>query len=144
MGDGRAHVLADGSLDLGDGLVVAANDVKVRVTTPGGPGGQHANRTESRVVVSIDLERATSLPDPVRERLVRTFGRTVSASSMSSRSQQRNRRTALENLAQRLAGALVVARSRTATKPTRAANERRLAAKRRRSLVKDRRTTFDD
>jgi ribosome-associated protein len=116
-------------------VVIEPRDLKVRVDTAGGPGGQHANRTKSRVTVEIDL-RSAALEPSVRARLVEAFGSVARSTSSASRSQAENRRTAEERLLGRLATALHEPVERRATKPTRAAVTRRLEAKRRRSSVK--------
>jgi ribosome-associated protein len=111
-------------------------DLTVRTDTAGGPGGQHANRTKSRVTVELDLATAGGLDDDVRARLNEVFGDVVRASSSLSRRQGENRRLAIERLERRVAAALDVPTPRRATKPTRGAVERRLETKRRRSAVK--------
>jgi ribosome-associated protein len=112
------------------------SDVAWRATTPGGPGGQHANRTLSRVEVRFDVERSAALGPRQRARLLERLGPVVRASSADERSQLRNRQIALERLAARLADALRVEAPRHATKPSKGAKERRLQEKHRRSEVK--------
>ena len=117
-------------------LVVPLAEIDWRATTPGGPGGQHANRTASRVEVRFDVEASASL-GPRQRALLRTrLGPVVTASAADERSQARNRELALERLAERLAGALAVSRPRRPTSPTAASRARRLEEKRRRALTK--------
>lgn len=141
---GTPGVRANGDLDLGQGTVVPSREVVLRTTTSGGPGGQHANRTMSRVVATIDLERAEFLTACERERARAALGPRVSASAAGSRSQAQNKHLALLHLAHKLAGALEVPPPRTATRPTRASKERRLEAKRRRGERKVSRRATDD
>jgi len=115
---------------------INAADLRVRVDTPGGPGGQHANRTRSRVTVELDLRVATSFNETSRARLQEVFGPVVRASSSTSRSQGDNRRAAVERLERRVDAALDVAAPRSPTRPKRSAVERRLEDKRRRSSIK--------
>ncbi len=120
-------------------------DLTVRVDTAGGPGGQHANRTKSRVTVELDLRTTTSFDEPTRERLRDALGDVVRASSSASRSQADNRRTAEARLANKVPAALERREPRRPTKPSRSSVERRLESKRRRSsTVKRSRTETDD
>lgn len=107
----------------------------MRVDTAGGPGGQHANRTKSRVTVELDL-RTARLAEPVRARLQERFGDVVRSTASASRSQADNRRAAEARLARRLAAALEVRPARQSTKPSRSSVLRRLETKRRRGSVK--------
>ena len=140
----RPRARPNGDLDLGNGTIVAARDILIRTSTPGGPGGQHANRTMSRVVVTLDIAHADSLDAAVRQRLLVALGPHVSVSSSSSRSQTQNRRLAQDHLAHRLADALHEDPERRATRPTRAAVNRRLEGKRRRAVIKSDRRIRDD
>jgi ribosome-associated protein len=119
-------------------------DLSVRADTAGGPGGQHANRTRSRVTVELDLRTAVSFDEETRARLREVLGDVVRATSSVSRRQGENRRLAEERLARRLAAALEVRPPRRKTAPSRSAVERRLDAKRRRSSVKRLRTDLDE
>jgi ribosome-associated protein len=119
-------------------------DLAVRVDTPGGPGGQHANRTRSRVTVELDLRTATSFDEETKERLRAVFGDVVRATSSASRRQGDNRRTAEERLVRRVEAALRTPTPRSKTKPSKSSVERRLESKRRRSSVKRLRTELDD
>jgi ribosome-associated protein len=105
----------------------------VRASRSSGPGGQHANVTASRIEAVFDIDASNTLSAAQRERLHRRFGRRVSAVAQDARSQARNRELALERLRSRIAGGLAVPKRRRATKPGRAARERRLESKRRTS-----------
>ena len=105
-------------------------------TRSGGPGGQHANTSDTAVTVVVDLD-ASGLPDPVRERIVAALGPVVSARAADTRSQWRNRQVAWERLAERLdRAARPPGPKRRPSRPTRAAVAERLEHKRRRSEVK--------
>jgi ribosome-associated protein len=140
----RAHARDDGSLVVGPRLVIPSDDVAVRVTTSGGPGGQHANRSLTRVVVSLDVAAATTLSDADRATLTERFGPVVRSSAGRFRSQSANRAAALDQLARRVGEALTPRTPRRATRPTRASKERRLEGKRARSRVKEGRRQRDD
>ncbi|MDA8075518.1 MAG: alternative ribosome rescue aminoacyl-tRNA hydrolase ArfB [Actinomycetota bacterium] len=122
-------------------LRVPLEEISWRATTPGGPGGQHANRTASRVEVRFDVARSPTLSSHQRALLLERLGPVVTASSADERSQARNRQLALERLAERLATGLRVPRRRRPTAPTGAAMARRLEDKRRRAVTKERRRT---
>jgi len=118
------------------GLAIPMSEVTWRATTSGGPGGQHANRTLSRVEVQFDVAGSNSLGPRQRARLLERYGPVVRAAASESRSQARNRQLALERLATRLAEGLRVDPARRATKPTKGSQVRRVEKKRQRSEVK--------
>ena len=118
---------------IGRNAAIPLREIAVRASRSSGPGGQHANVTASRIEASFDIESSEALSDEQKRRLISRLGPRVSAVAQDGRSQARNRELALERLQRRLAGALVVQRPRHATKPTAAANRRRLEAKRRRA-----------
>ena len=117
------------------GLRLAPAAVTWRVTRSGGPGGQHANTSDTAVTVTVHLPDA-GLPEADTSRLVASLGSTVTARSADSRSQWRNRQVAWERLAGRLDGASRPARARHPTRPSKAARAERLDTKRRRAGVK--------
>jgi ribosome-associated protein len=117
-------------------LAIPLDEITWRASTPGGPGGQHANRTASRVEVRFDVEHSATLGPRQRALLLERLGPVVSATSGDERSQARNRQLALERLAERIAAALRVPRNRRPTAPTAASRARRLEEKRRRSITK--------
>ena len=125
--------LVDRVLLAGSGCRVSAGDVAWRFSPSGGPGGQHANRANTRAEASLDLSAVDGINDEVRERLVARLGPVLRVAVDSSRSQARNRRRALDEIEERLRAALQVAPERQPTRPGRRAVERRLATKRRRS-----------
>ncbi len=114
-------------------LAVSLAEVEVRTSRSSGPGGQHANVTASRVEAMLDLSESAALTGDQRQRLMSRYGRRVTAVAQDARSQARNRELALERLRDKLAAGLAVPKRRRATKPGRAARERRLDSKRRRS-----------
>jgi ribosome-associated protein len=121
------------------GLDLPLSEITWRATTSGGPGGQHANRTLSRVEVEFDVGASSVLGPRQRQRLLDRVGPVVRASAAETRSQARNRQLALERLASRIDAALRVEAPRRPTRPTKSSQVRRVEAKRRRSEVKRRR-----
>ena len=112
---------------------MSAGDVAWRFGPSGGPGGQHANRANTRAEASLDLSAVDGIDDQVRERLVARLGPVLRVAVDRSRSQARNRRRALDEIEKRLRAALQVDPERLPTRPGRRAVERRLATKRCRS-----------
>ena len=111
-------------------------EIELRTSRSSGPGGQHAQTSESRVEAVFDVEASQALSDAQKRRVLAKAGPTIRAVAQDERSQLRNRELALERLAERLRQALRVERRRVPTKPSRAAVERRLVDKRRRSARK--------
>ena len=120
-------------LHLGAGIFVPIEEVELRASRSGGPGGQHANKTATRIEAVFDVAASTSLSEAQKERVVHRLGPRVTAVAQDARSQTRNRGLALERLRAKLADALAPRKKRRATRPTRASRERRLDSKRRQS-----------
>jgi ribosome-associated protein len=125
---------------------IPLDEIEVQASRSSGPGGQHANKTESRIEASFDVAASSALSDAQKARVTARCGPVVRAVAQDSRGQARNRTLALERLAARLARALEVPRTRRPTKPTKASRTRRLEAKRRDSQRKSarRRPTAED
>jgi ribosome-associated protein len=123
---------------------IALGELTWKTSRSGGPGGQHANTSDTRVEVRFDVVASPSLGPRQRARLVERLGPVVVAIAADSRSQARNRELALERLSAKLAGALRVDRPRRPTRPTKTARVKRLDSKRRRSDVKRRRARPHD
>jgi len=120
------------------------SEVNFRTSRSSGPGGQHAQKTETRVEAVFDVERSRALTDAQKRRVVNRAGLVLRAIAQDERSQARNRELALERLVAQLREALRVPRKRRPTKPSKAAVERRLEEKRRRSRVKRLRGNTDE
>jgi ribosome-associated protein len=112
---------------------IPLDELEWRFTASGGPGGQHANTSNTKVEVRFDIEHSPSLGPRQRARLLERLGPFVRASASERRSQLQNRELALERLARKLANGLHVEAPRTATKPSRAAKRARLDQKRQQS-----------
>ena len=125
-------------------LSVPMDELDFRYTASGGPGGQHANTSHTRVELRFDVAGSPSLGPRQRERLLDRLGATVRVVAADERSQARNRARALERLRDRLAEGLHQDPPRRATRPTRGSKERRLSAKKRRSETKRQRRSYDD
>jgi ribosome-associated protein len=112
------------------------SEVAFRFSRPSGPGGQHAQKTSTRVEALFDVEGSAGLTPAERERVLRLLGPVVRAVAQDERSQLRNRELATERILAQVTEAAAVPRVRRPTKPTPAANERRLEDKKRRSETK--------
>ena len=123
---------------------IPAAEIRFRVSRSSGPGGQHANTSETRVEALFDVGASESLTERQKQRVRAKVGAVVRAVAQDERSQARNRELALERLVAKLRDALRVERRRVATRPTKASVERRLRGKRRRSAVKRSRGTPSD
>ena len=117
-------------------LVIPASELSWRFSRSGGPGGQHANTSDTKVEVRFDIAGSPSLGPRQRARLEERLGPEVRVIAADERSQARNREVALERLCERLAAALRVDPPRRRTKPTAASKQRRLDAKRRQAARK--------
>jgi len=112
------------------------NEIELRFSRSSGPGGQHAQKSDTRVEASFDVEASSALSDAQKRRVIAKAGPVLRAVAQDERSQWRNRELATERLVESLREALRVPRRRRPTKPTKASRERRLEAKRRRGDTK--------
>lgn len=137
-------------LNIAPGFAVPRSELEYRASRSGGPGGQHVNTASTRIELLWNLDASNVLSDDqrarLRERLASRLDSTGAVRVVSStrRSQQQNRQAADERLAALVRHALHVPKRRRPTKPTKAANEKRLAEKKRRAEVKRFRHTEPD
>jgi ribosome-associated protein len=118
---------------------IPLSEIAFRYSRSSGPGGQHAQKSETRVEALFDVEASSALTDRQKHRVVRKAGPVLRAVAQDERSQARNRELAVERIAAALHAALHVERRRVPTKPSKASVERRLQEKRRRAETKRRR-----
>ncbi len=124
---------------------IPLDELTWRFTGSGGPGGQHANTSNTRAEVVFDVEGSPSLGPRQRARLVEKLGPVVRVAASDTRSQGRNRDLALDRLRSKLADTLKVETPRRPTRPSKGAKERRLSDKKRQSERKrQRRVTGED
>jgi ribosome-associated protein len=117
-------------------LRIPLDELEWRFTASGGPGGQHANTSNTKAEVRFDIAGSPSLGPRQRARLLERLGPSLRVVASDERSQLRNRELALERLRQRLADALRVDRERRPTAPTAGARRKRIESKRQRGEVK--------
>ena len=144
-------VAPENLLPVNESLSIPRNELEIRVSRSSGAGGQHVNKTSSRVEISWNVLRSRALSEEQRERLAaKLSSRLASDGSIrviasDMRSQSRNRDIAEERLAELVRRALIVPKRRKATRPTKAAKEARLESKKRQSNKKrERRGKFFD
>jgi ribosome-associated protein len=144
-------VAAENLLQVNDSLAIPRSELDVRVSRSSGAGGQHVNKTSSRVEIFWNIPASRTLTEEQRGRLVeRLASRLTTEGSIrivasDMRSQTRNRELAEERLAETVRRALIVPKKRRATRPTRASKEARLESKKRQSHKKSerRKRSFD-
>jgi ribosome-associated protein len=117
-------------------LAIPLSEIELRFSRPSGPGGQHAQKNETRVQAIFDVGASTTLSETQKRRLSERVGPMVCAVAQDERSRLRNRELAVERLAQAIRAGLRVERKRRPTEPTAAARKRRLEDKRRRAETK--------
>ena len=123
-------------------LAIPLAELRFRFSRSGGPGGQHVNRSETRVELIFDVAGSPSLSEAQRARILHRLAGYIDAAgvlrivSTATRSQMENRADAVARFRALVSAALRRRRPRIPTRPSAAAHERRLAAKRTRSSVK--------
>ena len=124
-------------------VVLPLAEIELQVSRSSGPGGQHAQKSETRVVAVFDVEASTALSEVQKRRVISRAAPVLRAVAQDERSQTRNRELAVERLVATLREALRVERKRVPTRPTTASRERRLEQKKRRSKTKRLRRELD-
>jgi len=117
-------------------VALPLSEIELRTSRSSGPGGQHAQKTETRVEAVFDVEASSALTDRQKQRVIAKAGPVLRAVAQDERSQLRNKELAVERLGAVLRDALHVERRRVPTRPTAASRERRLEQKKRRAGVK--------
>lgn len=131
-------------LQIKAGLVIPGDRLELSVARSGGPGGQHVNKTNSKVVLRLDLDACEAFSEAQRERLRERIpprflaqeGRILILTSSEERDQGRNRDACRARLAAVIRAALARPKTRRKTKPSRGSQERRLKAKQERGQRK--------
>lgn len=130
------------ALVVNESVAIPRSELDVRVSRSSGAGGQHVNKTSSRVEIFWNVSSSRAVSDDERARLLSKLGSKLTTEgsirvvASDMRSQSRNRELAEERLAELVRRALVIPRKRRPTKPTKASKEARLDEKKRRSSKK--------
>jgi len=123
-------------------ISIAEDEISWEFVRASGPGGQNVNKVSTAAQLRFDVAKSASLPDAVKQRLVRLAGRRMTDDGVlvidarRYRSRQRNRDDAVSRLTNLIQTAAEAPKARRKTKPTAASRRRRLDAKRRRSETK--------
>jgi ribosome-associated protein len=133
----RMEAMERESIRVSRSVSLPLSEIELRVSRSSGPGGQHAQKSSTRVEAVFDVEASDALSDVQKRRVIARAGPVLRAVAQDERSQLRNRELATERLVEKLRAALAVPRRRKPTVPTAAARERRIAEKKRRSRVKE-------
>jgi ribosome-associated protein len=120
------------------------SEIAFRFSRSSGPGGQHAQKSSTRAEALFDVEASAGLGPAEKRRVLERLGPVVRAAAQDERSQLRNRELATERVLEQLREATRIRRSRKATKPTAASEERRLDDKRRRARAKRLRSRVEE
>jgi ribosome-associated protein len=120
------------------------SEIAFRFSRSSGPGGQHAQKSSTRVEALFDVEDSSGLSRAERNRVLAKLGPVVRAVAQDERSQLRNRELATDRIVEQLRDAVKVRRRRKPTTPTAAAREQRLDEKRRRAVTKRLRRTVEE
>lgn len=134
--------MSDDALQIDDSLSIPLKEIAFRYARSSGPGGQHVQRTETKVELLFDVANSPSLTDEQRRLILQRLANRVDGdgvlhlTSQMGRSQFDNRQEAIRRFGELLAGALKPEKPRKPTKPSAAARQRRLEAKRRRAEIK--------
>ena len=126
-------------------IEINQREIQLEFIRASGPGGQKVNKAATAVQLRFDAANSPSLPDEVRRRLIRLAGKRMTEDGVlviharRFRSQDRNRRDAIDRLIALIRKASIQPKPRLKTKPSKASKERRLEAKRRRSRTKHKR-----
>ena len=124
-------------------LSIPRSELDFQASRSGGPGGQHANTTASRIQLRWNVDASPSLTDRRRQLIRSRLGNRIDSSGVlqitvdTHRSQHQNREEAVERFAELVRGALQPRKKRKQTRPTRASKERRLEKKKRRGRKKE-------
>jgi ribosome-associated protein len=133
---------ADGPIPINARLAIPRDELELKATRSGGPGGQHVNTSSTRIELVWNVATSPSLWEDERTRLLEKLAHRLDGEgqlrivAQGERSQLQNREAAIARFAEVVAKALVVPKRRKATRPTKASKEKRLQGKKQRSELK--------
>ncbi len=129
-------------LPIKNGIVIPGDEIEITASRAGGPGGQHVNKTGTRITVRWNVQKTSALDGEQKERVLKNLQARLTSEgdliihSSTSRSQQQNKKIALTHLAEQVRKALYVPKKRRPTRISEAKKESRLRAKAFRSAIK--------
>lgn len=139
-----------GELPIDATLAIPLEEIRVTAIRSQGAGGQNVNKVSTAIHLRFDINASKALTEEIRSRLLQLPDRRISNTgvivikSQSARSQEKNRIEALQRLATLIRKATIRPTSRTPTRPTRAAREKRVDQKTRRGRLKQMRSKIDE
>lgn len=125
-----------------NGIVIPEHELEITTSRSGGAGGQHVNKTDTRITVRWNVKNTQALNDEQKERVLQKLHTQLTTEgdlivhNSQSRSQQQNKKIALAQLANQVAQALTIPKKRKKTKISKSAKEARLQTKTHRSTLK--------
>ncbi len=137
----------DKDLFIKENLCISLHELEFTTSKSGGPGGQHVNKTESKITIRWNIPSSKALTDFQKELLYKNLASELTTAgdiivhASASRSQLQNKKAALEQLSHKIASALYVPKIRRATKASKGSKEKRLFSKKVHSAVKKTRST---
>lgn len=129
-------------LPIKNGIIIPEHELEITTSRAGGPGGQHVNRTSSRITVRWNVKNTNALNQEQKERVLQKLAPQLTGEgdliihNSASRSQEQNKKMALARLAQEVRNALHIPKKRMATKISKSVKEARLHEKSRRGFIK--------
>ncbi|TET35500.1 aminoacyl-tRNA hydrolase [Candidatus Dependentiae bacterium] len=129
-------------LPIKNGITIPGHELEITASRAGGPGGQHVNKTSTRITVRWNIQQTTALDDKQKERVLKNLKTELTTDgdillhSSASRSQQQNKKAALERLADKLRNALYVPKKRRKMGISKRAKAARMQAKKQRGVLK--------
>lgn len=129
-------------IEIAPALFIDPSEIQLSFVQAAGPGGQNVNKVATAAQLRFDAAHSPSLPDEVRERLIRLAGKRVTQEGIliiharAHRTQERNRQEAIDRLVALIQQAARRPKRRRKTQPTAEARRKRLEAKRQRSEIK--------
>ena len=133
--------MSDG-LSISNGIIIPEHEIEITTSRGGGPGGQHVNKTSTRITVRWNLFASHAISDEQKARIAEKLAASITTEgdiivhNNSSRSQDHNKKEALAQLAHKISKALHVPKKRMKTRVSQAAKEKRLQSKKLHSEAK--------
>ena len=134
-----------------NGITIPYHELEITTSRSGGPGGQHVNKTETRITIRWNVKETSAFPEALKERVLKNLGSRLTTDgyliihNSESRSQLQNKKNALAHLIAIIRKALLIPKKRIKTKVPKKEKEKRLQQKKRRGEIKKRRRTkFDE